>query len=215
MTEVLLLLVAILLSLACGAFVAAEFSLTTVERAELERAVERGERGAAGALKAVRNLTFQLSGAQLGITDITAGAGPEAKQAHILRMQQSGERVLMVGDGINDAAVLATADVSVAVADASSLARLQAEVETLDANLSQKFDAAGLTSLQGALGRVTGHLKRREPEQARGAQHEPGHHGERERCADVLGRARRADRRSDRPRHQRNDGDGSDGKQAA
>lgn len=68
MTEVLLLLVAVLLSLACGAFVAAEFSLTTVERRELERAAERGERGAAGALKAVRNLTFQLSGAQLGIT---------------------------------------------------------------------------------------------------------------------------------------------------
>ncbi|MHB9863258.1 hemolysin family protein [Streptomyces sp. YIM S03343] len=68
MTEVLLLFVAVLLSLACGAFVAAEFSLTTVERGALERAVERGERGAAGALKAVRNLTFQLSGAQLGIT---------------------------------------------------------------------------------------------------------------------------------------------------
>ncbi|MEV7983057.1 hemolysin family protein [Streptomyces sp. NPDC086519] len=68
MTEVLLLLVAILLSLACGAFVAAEFSLTTVERGELERAAQRGERGAAGALQAVRNLTFQLSGAQLGIT---------------------------------------------------------------------------------------------------------------------------------------------------
>ncbi|MFF3486612.1 hemolysin family protein [Streptomyces sp. NPDC002701] len=68
MTEVLLLAVAVLLSLACGAFVAAEFSLTTVERSELERAVERGEVGAAGALRAVRNLTFQLSGAQLGIT---------------------------------------------------------------------------------------------------------------------------------------------------
>ncbi|MGH4035015.1 hemolysin family protein [Actinomycetota bacterium Odt1-20B] len=68
MTEVLLLLVAVLLSLACGVFVAAEFSLTTVERSDLERAVERGERGAAGALKAVRHLTFQLSGAQLGIT---------------------------------------------------------------------------------------------------------------------------------------------------
>ncbi|MHA5052996.1 hemolysin family protein [Streptomyces sp. SD15] len=68
MTEALLLLVAILLSLACGGFVAAEFSLTTVERSELVRAVERGERGASGALKAVRNLTFQLSGAQLGIT---------------------------------------------------------------------------------------------------------------------------------------------------
>ncbi|MGW0627400.1 hemolysin family protein [Streptomyces sp. NPDC002758] len=68
MTEVLLLLVAILLSITCGAFVAAEFSLTTVERGELERAAARGERGAPGALKAVRNLTFQLSGAQLGIT---------------------------------------------------------------------------------------------------------------------------------------------------
>ncbi|GGX68158.1 hemolysin family protein [Streptomyces fructofermentans] len=68
MTEVLLLALAVLLSLVCGAFVAAEFSLTTVERSELERAVERGEVGASGALKAVRNLTFQLSGAQLGIT---------------------------------------------------------------------------------------------------------------------------------------------------
>ncbi|GHG11774.1 hemolysin family protein [Streptomyces filamentosus] len=68
MTEVLLLLVALLLSLACGAFVAAEFSLTTVERGELEAAAERGERGAPGALKAVKSLTFQLSGAQLGIT---------------------------------------------------------------------------------------------------------------------------------------------------
>ncbi|MFJ2744581.1 hemolysin family protein [Streptomyces sp. NPDC087440] len=68
MIEVLLLLVALLLSLICGAFVAAEFSLTTVERGDLERAVERGERGAESALKAVRGLTFQLSGAQLGIT---------------------------------------------------------------------------------------------------------------------------------------------------
>ncbi|MFI1258082.1 hemolysin family protein [Streptomyces netropsis] len=68
MTEVLLLLVALLLTLACAVFVAAEFSLTTVERGELERAAEKGDRGAEGALKAVRGLTFQLSGAQLGIT---------------------------------------------------------------------------------------------------------------------------------------------------
>jgi CBS domain containing-hemolysin-like protein len=67
-TEVLFLVVALLLSVVCGAFVAAEFSLTTVERADLERAVQRGERGAPSALQAVRSLTFQLSGAQLGIT---------------------------------------------------------------------------------------------------------------------------------------------------
>ncbi|GHE71055.1 hemolysin family protein [Streptomyces capitiformicae] len=68
MTEVLLLLLALLLTLACALFVAAEFSLTTVERGELERAAEADERGAPGALKAVRSLTLQLSGAQLGIT---------------------------------------------------------------------------------------------------------------------------------------------------
>ncbi|WJV50275.1 hemolysin family protein [Streptomyces flavofungini] len=81
MTEVLLLLVAVLLSLACGIFVAAEFSLTTVERGDLERAVERGERGAASALKAVKNLTFELSGAQLGITVTGLVVGMLAKPA--------------------------------------------------------------------------------------------------------------------------------------
>ena len=68
MTDLLFLGVALLLTLACGVFVAAEFSLTTVERSDLERAAERGERGADSALTAVRGLTFQLSGAQLGIT---------------------------------------------------------------------------------------------------------------------------------------------------
>ncbi|MFF0215391.1 hemolysin family protein [Streptomyces vinaceus] len=68
MTEILLLLLALALTLACAVFVAAEFSLTTVERSELERAAAAGERGAESALKAAKKLTFQLSGAQLGIT---------------------------------------------------------------------------------------------------------------------------------------------------
>ncbi|MET9952695.1 hemolysin family protein [Streptomyces sp. NPDC006339] len=87
MTEVLLLLVALLLSLACGAFVAAEFSLTTVERSELEKAAERGERGAAGALKARKTLTFQLSGAQLGITvtNLIVGMLSEPSIAKLIR----------------------------------------------------------------------------------------------------------------------------------
>ncbi|PCG82478.1 hypothetical protein CIB93_29720 [Streptomyces sp. WZ.A104] len=87
MTEVLLLFVALLLCVACGAFVAAEFSLTTVERSELERAVERGDRGAASALKAVRTLTFQLSGAQLGITvtNLVIGMLAEPSIAKLIR----------------------------------------------------------------------------------------------------------------------------------
>ncbi|ANB07497.1 hypothetical protein SAM40697_3539 [Streptomyces ambofaciens] len=87
MTEVLLLLLALLLTLACAVFVAAEFSLTTVERGDLERAAESGERGADGALKAVRSLTLQLSGAQLGITvtSLVIGMLAEPSIAVLLR----------------------------------------------------------------------------------------------------------------------------------
>ncbi|AUH40358.1 hemolysin family protein [Streptomyces sp. CMB-StM0423] len=87
MTEILLLLAALALTLACAIFVAAEFSLTTVERGDLERAAAAGERGAEGALKAVRRLTFQLSGAQLGITvtSLVIGMLAEPSLATLLR----------------------------------------------------------------------------------------------------------------------------------
>ncbi|RKN06956.1 hemolysin family protein [Streptomyces radicis] len=87
MTEILLLLLALALILACAIFVAAEFSLTTVERGELERAAAAGERGADGALKAVRRLTLQLSGAQLGITvtSLVIGMLAEPSLASLLR----------------------------------------------------------------------------------------------------------------------------------
>ncbi|WP_338674484.1 hemolysin family protein [Streptomyces sp. SCSIO 30461] len=87
MTEFLLLLLALTLTLACAVFVAAEFSLTTVERGELERAAEAGERGADSALKAARRLTFQLSGAQLGITvtSLVIGMLAEPSLAALLR----------------------------------------------------------------------------------------------------------------------------------
>ncbi|MEU1276798.1 hemolysin family protein [Streptomyces sp. NPDC005805] len=87
MTEILLLLLALALTLACAVFVAAEFSLTTVERGELERAAASGERGAESALAAVRRLTFQLSGAQLGITvtSLVIGMLAEPSIAALLR----------------------------------------------------------------------------------------------------------------------------------
>ncbi|MGN9789652.1 hemolysin family protein [Streptomyces sp. OZ13] len=87
MIEILLLLLALALTLACALFVAAEFSLTTVERGELQRAVDAGERGADSALKAARKLTFQLSGAQLGITvtSLVIGMLAEPSLAALLR----------------------------------------------------------------------------------------------------------------------------------
>lgn len=68
MTEWLLLAVAFALMLTCGVFVAAEFSFVTVDRATIERDAAAGDRAAVGTLLALRSLSTQLSGAQLGIT---------------------------------------------------------------------------------------------------------------------------------------------------
>ncbi|MEU8841907.1 hemolysin family protein [Streptomyces roseus] len=110
MTEVLLLLVALLLCLACGAFVAAEFSLTTVERSELEQAAERGDRGAESALTAVRSLTFQLSGAQLGITVTGLVIGMISKPSIAALLQGPFEAMgLSAGAASSTALILGTA----------------------------------------------------------------------------------------------------------
>ncbi|HEY5836570.1 hemolysin family protein [Streptomyces sp.] len=116
MTEALLLLLALLLTLACGVFVAAEFSLTTVERAELERAARENERGAAAALAAVRTLTVQLSGAQLGITATGLIIGMLA-QGSLAKLLRGPLRAVGVGEsGASSLAlVLATAVSTVAL----------------------------------------------------------------------------------------------------
>ena len=57
MTELLLLGTSLLLMLACGVFVAAEFSFVTVDRGTVDRAVESGDRGARGVQSALRSLS--------------------------------------------------------------------------------------------------------------------------------------------------------------
>ncbi|MGJ9411403.1 hemolysin family protein [Aeromicrobium sp. CF4.19] len=81
MTEALLLASSLLLMLACGVFVAAEFSFVTVDRATIERAAEAGEPGAAGTLRALQTLSTQLSSAQLGITITNLAIGYLAEPA--------------------------------------------------------------------------------------------------------------------------------------
>jgi CBS domain containing-hemolysin-like protein len=58
----------VLLTAANSFFVAAEFSLVTVDRAAIERRAQAGDRKAGTVRTALRELSFQLSGAQLGIT---------------------------------------------------------------------------------------------------------------------------------------------------
>ncbi len=68
MLELGLLLIAFLLILACGVFVAAEFSLLAVQRSSVENKVKRGDVRAKGVLQALSTLSTQLSSAQVGIT---------------------------------------------------------------------------------------------------------------------------------------------------
>ncbi|MCL8025962.1 hemolysin family protein [Nocardioides bruguierae] len=75
MTPLLLLLLALALVVACGVFVAAEFSLVTVDRASVDQAAAEGEAGAIGVQSALRSLSTQLSGAQVGITVTNLGVG--------------------------------------------------------------------------------------------------------------------------------------------
>jgi CBS domain containing-hemolysin-like protein len=86
-TEWLLLLLAVALVLTCGVFVAAEFSLVTVDRSVVDRAVEREEAGARGVQKALGTLSTQLSGAQVGITltNLAIGYLAEPALARLLR----------------------------------------------------------------------------------------------------------------------------------
>lgn len=75
------LLLAIVLILACGLFVAAEFALITVNRNEVKNAADQGDRRAVGVLKGMSTLSTQLSGAQLGITLTNLGIGFLAEPA--------------------------------------------------------------------------------------------------------------------------------------
>ncbi|MCL2543018.1 MAG: hemolysin family protein [Nocardioidaceae bacterium] len=81
MTAWLLLGLAILLVLASGMFVAAEFAFVTVDRSQVDRAVEEGDTASAGLQRALRSLSTQLSGAQVGITLTNLAVGYLAQPA--------------------------------------------------------------------------------------------------------------------------------------
>jgi Cu+-exporting ATPase len=65
---------------------------------------------------------------QAGITEVEAGLDPAGKLKRIREMQKSGLRIAMVGDGINDAAVLAQADAGIAMGSGADLAQEAGDV---------------------------------------------------------------------------------------
>ncbi|MGC4112011.1 MAG: hemolysin family protein [Nocardioides sp.] len=81
LTAWILLAASVLLVVAAGAFVAAEFSFVTVDRSKVAQAAEAGDASASGVLRALRSLSTQLSGAQVGITITNLAIGFLAEPA--------------------------------------------------------------------------------------------------------------------------------------
>ncbi|WP_240638885.1 heavy metal translocating P-type ATPase, partial [Neisseria meningitidis] len=71
----------------------------------------------------------------LGIAHYRAQAMPEDKLEYVKALQKEGKKVLMIGDGINDAPVLAQADVSAAAAGGTDIARDGADIVLLNEDL--------------------------------------------------------------------------------
>ncbi len=78
---------------------------------------------------------------RLGITQWLAEALPEDKAARITALQEAGQKVLMVGDGLNDTAALAGADVSISPASALDAARVASDIVLLGGDLAPIADA--------------------------------------------------------------------------
>ncbi|MCX6381312.1 MAG: heavy metal translocating P-type ATPase [Armatimonadetes bacterium] len=84
-------------------------------------------------------------GKELGISKVVAEVLPHQKAQAIQKLQQSGKRVAMVGDGINDAPALALADVGIAIGSGTDIALETADVALLREDLNAIPDAIELS----------------------------------------------------------------------
>jgi len=90
--------------------------------------------------EAVRDVAFRL-----GIEDYRAGMLPEDKVFAVHQLAEAGQKVLMVGDGLNDTAALAAAHVSISPASALEATRVVSDIVLLGASLAPLSGAVALS----------------------------------------------------------------------
>ena len=82
---------------------------------------------------------------ETGIAHVKAHVLPQDKAEYVKRLQASGKRVAMVGDGINDSAALAQADLGIAMGQGSDIAIDTAQVTIVSSDLSKLSDLVRLS----------------------------------------------------------------------
>ena len=91
--------------------------------------------------------TAQAIAGKMGIRHFRAGVLPQDKAAFVRELQRTGKHVAMVGDGINDSAALAQADLSIAMGQGSDIAMDVAKMTIISSDLTKIASAIRLSAL--------------------------------------------------------------------
>lgn len=91
--------------------------------------------------------TARAIAGKMGIRHFRAGVLPQDKAAFVRELQRTGKHVAMVGDGINDSAALAQADLSIAMGQGSDIAMDVAKMTIISSDLTKIASAIRLSAL--------------------------------------------------------------------